>query len=465
MAAVYISLLMLASIQRALAFAAVFASLACARGGTGAREPRASAPSVSGELRNLTFDPTALYRQMGLIARGEPFPVVGRMAYLAGPTPDTTHLAVALSFSPSALRFSRQADNRFQAQYTLSLVATDESGRRALELEVTEPVIVGSFRETERSDESIVHQEIVDLAPGRYNLTLALRDVSSQRGVVEELTLTVPRHEGGRLSSPVPVNQILARATRDSLPFLLMRPRGSAVFGQDSVLPLYVEGYGLSSARVELFARGESGSLLWRDTLTLGRSGELYATVAEVEVARLGVGVSELGFVSAASDTSRTYVFIGFGPGLPVVRFDDMLGFLRFFASVQRIETLRSIPEAQRPAAWATFLRETDSLPETPEHEDLRAYFERLVRANSRFREEGTPGWLTDRGRVFLVMGEPTAIYEPTVGDFQRGRQQLWEYRERGIQLVFYDQTGTERWRLTQNSEVRFEQEFRRNLR
>lgn len=456
---------MLESLRPPLFLAAVLVSLACARGGTDSREPRATGPSVSGELRNLTFDPTALYRQMGLIARGEPFPVVGRAAYLAGPTEDTTHVAVALSFSPSALRFTRQTDNRFQAQYTLSLVATDEAGQRVLVLETTEPVIVGSFRETERSDESILHQEIVDLPPGRYTLTLALRDVSSQRGVVEEISLSVPRLSAGRLSSPMPVNQILPRASRDSLPVLLLRPRGSAVFGQDSVLPLYVEGYGLSSGTVELLARGESGSLLWRDTLRLGRSGGLFAAVAEVEVARLGVGVSELAFVAGATDTTRTYVYIGFGAGLPVVRFDDMLGFLRFFASVQRIERLRSAPESERPSAWSTFLRETDSLPNTPEHEDLRAYFERLVRANSRFREEGTPGWLTDRGRVFLVMGEPSAIYEPTVGDFQRGRQQLWEYRDRGIQLVFYDQTGTERWRLTQNSEVRFEQEFRRNLR
>jgi hypothetical protein len=33
------------------------------------------------------------------------------------------------------------------------------------------------------------------------------------------------------------------------------------------------------------------------------------------------------------------------------------------------------------------------------------------------------------------------------------------------LQLTFFDQTGTGRWRLTQASEVRFETEFRRRLR
>lgn len=439
--------------------------IACARGGSTPSTPGPEGPAISGDLRNLSFDPTALYRQMGLIARGQPFPVVGRFAFLASPTPDSTHVVLALSFSPSALRFRREADNRFQAQYTLSLVAESAPGQRALELETTEPVIVGAFRETERDDESIVHQEIVDLAPGTYEVTLSLRDVSSQRGVVERLELVVPRLEAGTVSSPIPVNQILPRDRLDSLPYVLVRPRASAVFGLDSILPLYVEGYDVAPGSVQLLARGESGRTLWTETIPMEYAGRLAAAVVEVPIARLGVGVSQLSVVTARADTSSTYVFIGFGEGLPVARYDDMLGFLRYFATVSRIESLRNASEEERPAAWARFLRETDSLPETPAHEDLRAYFDRLVTANARFREEGTPGWLTERGRVFVVLGEPTQILEPTMGEFQRGRQQLWEYRDRAVQLVFYDQTGTGRWRLTQNSEVRFEQELRRSLR
>lgn len=451
---------------RTLILLGVLASVqACARAGNGPEAPGPDSPSISSDLRNLTFEPTSLYRQMGLVARGEPFPVVGRFGFLASDTPDTTHTVLALSFSPSALRFRREADNRFQAQYTLSLVAESAPGQRVLELETTEPVIVGSFRETERDDESIVHQEIIDLPPGRYDVTLSLRDVSSQRGVVERLELRVPRFGDGTIASPLPVNQIVPRARLDSLPYLLLRPRASAVFGQDSILPLYVEAYGAAPGSLRLLARGETGRTLWTDTLQLPSEGRLSASVVEVAVARLGVGVSQLSVVSAAGDTASTYAFIGFGEGLPVARFDDMLGFLRYFATVSRIETLRGASEEERPAAWATFLRETDSLPETPAHEDLQAYFQRLLTANVRFREEGTPGWLTDRGQVLVVLGEPTQILEPTMGEFQRGRQQLWEYRNRNVQLVFFDQTGTGRWRLTQNSEVRFEQELRRSLR
>jgi hypothetical protein len=38
----------------------------------------------------------------------------------------------------------------------------------------------------------------------------------------------------------------------------------------------------------------------------------------------------------------------------------------------------------------------------------------------------------------------------------QRGRLQYWDYSQYRIRLVFYDDTGTGRWRLTPISETDF---------
>src|SRR5262245_7500564 len=56
----------------------------------------------------ITFDASPLYRQMGMIARGLPFPLVGRAAFAAGPSADSTHVVVALTFSNAALAFARE---------------------------------------------------------------------------------------------------------------------------------------------------------------------------------------------------------------------------------------------------------------------------------------------------------------------------------------------------------------------
>ncbi len=441
----------------------VLAGASC--GGSSGSGGESRVPSVQRDQRQVSFDPTPLYRQMGMIARGLPFPVVGRTAFLPAASADTTHTVLVIGFAPSALRFARETDSRYRANYTVG-ITVEREGMTVHATETTESVILATFRETERTDESVLFQEIFDLAPGRYRLTLAVRDVSSQRGVVETLDLDVPDFNSRSLGTPVPVNKVVPRESRDTIPFLLARPRAVASLGLDSVLPLYVESASAADTVIRLVARGETGRVLWADDVRLTGYENLAAGIVQVPVQRLSIGVSQVSFVgSGGDDTSSVFVFVGFGDDLPIARFEDMLQFLRYFARPARLQALREAPEEERPAAWAAFMRETDSIPSTVQHEDLRAYFERLVRANARFREDGVAGWMSDRGRAFIVLGEPDQIIEPTFTDLQRVRQQIWEYNGRALQLQFFDQTGTGRWRLTQASDSRFEVELRRQLR
>lgn len=460
-------------LPRAILF--VSALLVVAGCGRGTRTPRpGNAPPPQGPPppstatsrtpQQLNFDASPLYRQMGMLARGLPFPLVGRAGFAATATPDSTHVVVAISFANSTLTFAREADNRFRAGYSVTVAVLRDNAVVA-QADATEQLLVGAFRETSRTDESIIHQEILDVAPGRYTLAVLVRDEGSQRSTREQMTITVPRFEAGSFSTPLPIAEVTPRSSLEALPLLLVSPSGTSVAGRDSLLPIYIEAYGDTTRPVRLLVRSERGRTLWNDTVRVVPRGGLRSGVVEVPVSRIGIGVAQLTFVrDGGSDSSSTYVFVGFGGDMPVATYEDMLNYLRFFAAPYRLQKLRDAPEEERPAAWAAFVRETDAQAQTPAHEDLRLYFARLMRANARFREEATAGWLSDRGRVFITLGEPDQIIEPQVGDFSRNRQQLWEYRNSNLQLVFYDQTGTGRWRLTQSSEARFEVEFRRRL-
>ncbi len=414
--------------------------------------------------QGISFDATPLFRQMGMLARGLPFPLVGRAAFAATPSPDSTHVVVAVAFANATLAFAREADNRFRANYTVAVTLSRDAVAVASS-QASEQLLVGTYRETTRTDESVIHQEILDVSPGRYTLTVAVRDEGSQRTAQEQIAIVVPRLGEGSLSSPMPIAEVTPRSSRDSVPLVLLNPAAIAVAGRDSVLPVYLEGYGDTTAAVRLLIRSERGRVMWNDTVRVAARGAMRAGVVEVPVSRIGIGVAQLTFVrDGGADSSSAYVFVGFGGDLPVATYDEMVNYLRWFAQPYRLQKLRDATEETRPAAWAEFVRETDDRPETPMHEGLRDYFGRLIRANGRFREEATPGWMSDRGRVYVSLGEPDQIIEPQVADFSRGRQQLWDYRAQNMQLVFYDQTGTGRWRLTQASEVRFESEFRRRL-
>jgi GWxTD domain-containing protein len=421
-------------------------------------------------------DPTAtlqpvnvveLYKGMGLIAAQGTTPFVGRVAFLPDQSPDSTLVLVSLSFAPRSVAFAREGE-QYAGRYTVRLDL--RSGITLVRrVEATETVRVATFRETSRQDESIIWQQYVRMAPGQYTLTVALRDEGSPRGAAEEVFVTVPRLEPGMLASPVPVYEVLLRSTPDSLPRLLARPRATVVFGGDSIVPVYLEIGGTREAtRVRAEVVGEGNAVLWRDsTVLLGRGGDLVNATLAVPAAELGIGVVTLRVTQPArpEDTAATKLLVTLGDDLPVANFEELVRYLRFFAADYKLDPLTRTTGIERAKAWNDFLRSTDPIPGTPEHEGLRDYFARIRLANQRFREDGPVGWLTERGMAFVGLGDPDNIIEPMTADMmQRNRQQVWVYSRWRLQLVFFDQTGLGRWRLTPSGAVELQTAIRRRL-
>lgn len=421
-------------------------------------------PAAGGRLEAGVFtDPVRVYQRMGLLAEGGALPFVGNVAFFASPSPDTTHALLSLSMAANVLTFQREAD-RYRASYTLDLQVR-RNDTTLVRLEGTETVRVAVFKETTREDESIIAQRLLTLRPGFYTLVVTVRDVDTQRASTSEAPLTVPRLAAPALSTPVAVLEARPRGRLDSLPAVVTTPRATSVFGRDSVVPLYVEGYAQGDRfPVTLAVRSERGATLWSDTASIPRRGAIFSGIVNVPVSRIGVGVATLAmWPTGTPDTVRVPVFVSFGESLPVTTFDEMLQYLRFFSTPERLNALRSAPPEQRAQAWQAFLTDTDPDTKTPGHEGLRDYFQRVRVANERFREEGPLGWSTDRGMVYVALGDPDQIYEQGTSDVaQRGRAQIWEYRTYGMQLVFIDQSGFGRWRLTTSSEADFQSTLRR---
>ena len=432
--------------------------------------PTASSAPTSSRRAPAMDDLVSLYRRMGLLAEGGETPFVASLSFFAGPRPDSTVIMLTVALANRALPFKRDGDH-YRAEYQVAFDAS-QGGRKVLERKHDESVRVLAFRETTRSDESVLFRQFLTLAPGTYDMRLTVHGgIPGGPGTPSavEATVGVPQLSLGAVSSPVPLYNVVPRARRSTVPQLLATPRSTAVFGRDSLVPLYVEGYGSGNEfAVSVRATADAGGgVLWSDSVSLPRREELFSGIIEVPVSRLGVGVVLVGVSRSGSvDTVRTPVFVAFGDDLPATTFSEMIDYLRYYASIGRLQALRSASPERRALAWAEFLRETDPNPGTPEHEGLREYFGRVAQANAQFREEGSNGWMTDRGRVFVTLGRPDQIFEPNVADLsQRGRTQIWDYREHRLQILFIDQTGFGRWRMTPTSELEFDGVMRRVLR
>ena len=405
-----------------------------------------------------------LYRELGLLARGTPMPFVGNVAFMATPSADSTHVVVAVTIANGNLTFGRETD-RFRAGYTVSITLRN-GAETVKQIEAHESVLVASFKEVSRLDESVIYQELLTVKPGRYNLTLNVRDDGSSKNGSDDVTLVVPSLGAGSLSTPMAFAQVTQRLSLDSLPRIVTNPAATATFGRDSLIGLYLEGYGTGGGRLPLnvAVRTETGRMLFGDTVSLARRQNMYSGVLYVPIARTGIGPFVVSvWQTGMNDTTRAPTFVGFGEELPVATYDEMINY--FDGSLCRRGSSRCAIRRRNSGPALGELRE-ENASQTGGMEALRDYFLRINEANTRFREEGVPGWMTDRGKVLLGLGEPDQIYEQgsTSDPTNRLRSQIWEYRSLQQQLVFSEQQEFGHWRLTNSSAIAFDNAWRRRL-
>src|SRR6478672_2982582 len=213
-------------------------------------------------------DVSSIYRQIGLMAAPNVLAFVGKVSSFATTRPDTTLVLASISIPNRALTFTREGD-RYRAPYEVKLTL-DRGDVEAASVNVMEIVRVGSFREINRTDESVIFQHYFRVAPGVYTLSALVRDVGGSRSASQTSSITVPVLGAGRLSTPILVYEASGRTTLDSAPRLLASPRSSAVFGRDSTVAIYVEGYGQGTRLpVDFVVRNDKGVQLWRDSATL----------------------------------------------------------------------------------------------------------------------------------------------------------------------------------------------------
>lgn len=447
---------------------ALMVAAACSTGRTG-QQGRPGRPDVTtpgGYLSGQAPDLNGVYTSMGLLAPAGQMPFVASLSFLQGPSPDSTLVLVSMSLPSRAFNFVRDND-MYTATYNVRLEL--RQGQTVVQqFDAKESVRVATFKETARTDESVIWQQYLRVAPGKYQLTLGVKDANVIRNTAQEVDIVIPRIVTGMVGSPIPVYQAIPRNKQDSLPRLLARPRSSASFSTDSILPVYVEAAGMTGpTRVTASIIAEGNTMVWQDSITLNaRAGNIASNTLIIPVRSMGIGVVTLNVArNGSADTSRTHLFVTLGEDLPIASFEVMLRYLKYFASSERLRALRDAPTANRSQAWADFLKATDPIPATSENEGLRDYFNRIRAANIRFKDDGLIGWMTDRGTAYVGLGEPDNIYDVPTDAMQRARQQIWEYTQpTRLRLVYIDNTGLGRYRLTTSAMAELESAIRRNM-
>jgi GWxTD domain-containing protein len=117
---------------------------------------------------------------------------------------------------------------------------------------------------------------------------------------------------------------------------------------------------------------------------------------------------------------------------------------VQYLATDQEVKMFSQITSAEgRREFLAKFWSEVQSGRGGQPGITRSAYLQRVAVANQRFHALGRPGWNTDRGRVFLVYGEPDEI-ERYPSSVDAKPYEVWHYYsiENGVEFDFVERTG-----------------------
>lgn len=108
------------------------------------------------------------------------------------------------------------------------------------------------------------------------------------------------------------------------------------------------------------------------------------------------------------------------------------------FLGLTRLEDRKSFIE--------DFWKKRDSDPDTEVNEFKAQYFARIDESGHLFKEGTTPGWMTERGRMYITLGPPeNRISYPRGVTFYGKPTEVWYYGYFPIEFVDDNWTGTYR--------------------
>jgi GWxTD domain-containing protein len=129
----------------------------------------------------------------------------------------------------------------------------------------------------------------------------------------------------------------------------------------------------------------------------------------------------------------------------------DFISKVRYTITKDERQAFLALAPEAREDFIEDFWERRDPTPATPENQYRTEYYNRIARSNRLFSGGGSPGWLQDRGRVYITLGPPDSrITYPRGITFYGLPTEIWWY---GLySIVFIDEYWNDNYRISPDS-------------
>jgi len=349
------------------------------------------------------------------------------------------------------------------------------SGRSVFRDNFQDTVYVNSFDETRSRLQHVQGVISTELEPGSYNYELQLRRAQSTREQTStRRNINVPQYDTLSNASMILLSDFMQNGDNHSGSFLNYGE--NVLYGSDYELLVLLpddadnEEYYFSVHRTQAGTSLEAESQhTYLDTL---RTDNIFRA-SEFDIHKSG---SDIGFTMSESEDGIRFGVLSIPNSefknaryrlqlknsddkviaqrivnsrwldMPVslLNIDVAINMLRFIISDSELRELQSGSTSEKERKFREFWEQRDPTPETEFNELMAEYYNRIDYAYRNYSSLQTPGYESDRGRAYILYGEPDNIERRLHTD--QPTTEIWEYRNRT--LVFEATTGFGDFRL-----------------
>ncbi len=376
--------------------------------------------------------------------------------FKAGSEDKTARLETYYQILNAALHFE-EVGKSFEAKYKITVELFKDS-KKYDSFTYSQVVRVAKKSKTTSRFDYRTNQVNFYTDEGKYEIIAKLYDPVSNEEIIRKFKVKVKKYKNKKPSiSDIEMVQGVAPITDKSTVFdkgenqLIPSVRNKFGISGNSSIYFYLELYQgseqFSEVRVETVLRHEGKGMLYRDSLTSVFHSPIERQFRKISIEDLRPGKYELIITLRGKRNKKIAAKykdfeIAWTPEA-LIRYDykKLVKQIELIASKEELKGLKNKETyEERLAAFNKYWDSQDPTPGTFENEAKNEFYRRVAVANHNFSFLFGNGWRTDRGRIYIMYGQPDQIDDfPVVSD--RRPYQEWYYYQNSkyLKFVFVD--------------------------
>ena len=357
-------------------------------------------------------------------------------------TNDSLNLYVHIALPLNRFVFKKQSDH-FSSEIIFTLVISDAEKNTQIHRESWRENISEPYYENTRDPDNYLKSERnIALLPGAYKLFLNIQDEDSRKNWKINKKITLERvnyispsllfmKEGeGQMKQ---INFLIQKQDTIWLRTQVNFPQNDSLDGSviEEITPVEwnkdIEYFVIHNETTI-----DSGKVIIKD---VGIQNIYYLPIPITQHKR-GIYKIELRYLEEKQTTSFHYGFKTKNYWTDEI--DEVIGVMRYVLPYSEYKQLKGKDDSEKWEAVNTYWKEKDPTPETDENELLSELNERVKFSNKNFSIL-MHGWRSDRGRIYIIYGEPQMVDE-SYQDNRGYNYQKWVYSN-GKEFLFIDRT------------------------